>query len=45
MYQILCMLEREDQINSEDLKDLSVSDIMCYKHAKLINCEVELTFS
>jgi hypothetical protein len=45
MCEISCVLEGEDLVNSEDLKDLSVSDIVCYKHAKLVSCELEHTFS
>jgi hypothetical protein len=32
MCEISCVLEEEDPIVSEDLKDLSVSDIVCYKY-------------
>jgi uncharacterized protein YacL (UPF0231 family) len=40
-----CVLEREEQVDFEDLKDLSVSDIECYKYARLVSCDVERTFS
>jgi hypothetical protein len=42
MCDISCILEGEDQVDFEDLKDLSVSDIECYKYAR---CDVEHTFS
>jgi hypothetical protein len=31
-------------VDSEDLKDLSVKDIVCYKYARLVSCDVELYF-
>jgi hypothetical protein len=45
MCDISCILEEEDQVDFEDLKDLSVSDIECYKYAGLVSCDVECTFS
>jgi hypothetical protein len=45
MCNISCVLEGEDQVDFEDLKDLSVSDIGCYKYARLESCDVEHTFS
>jgi hypothetical protein len=44
MYKISSVLGREDLDDSEDLKDFSVSDIVCYKYARLISCDVECTF-
>jgi hypothetical protein len=44
MYKISCVLEGEDLVDSEDLKDLSLSDIMCYKYARLVSCDVERAF-
>jgi hypothetical protein len=41
--EISCILEGEDLVDSEDLKDLSFSDFMCYKHVRLVSCDVELT--
>jgi hypothetical protein len=32
-------------VDSEDLKGMSVSDIKCYKYARLASCDVERTFS
>jgi hypothetical protein len=32
-------------VNSEDLNDLSVSDIVCYKYVILVSWDVECTFS
>ena len=29
---------------TDDLRDFSVSDIVCYKHARVISCDVECTF-
>jgi hypothetical protein len=45
MCEISCVLEGEDLVDFEDLKDLSASDITCYKYARLISCDVERTFS
>jgi hypothetical protein len=45
MCDISCVLEREDQVEFEDLKDVSVSDIERYKYARLVSCDVERTFS
>jgi hypothetical protein len=45
MCNISCVLEEEDQVDFEDLKDLSVNDIECYKYARLVSCDVERTFS
>jgi hypothetical protein len=42
---ISCVLEGADQVDFEDLKDLSVSDIECYKYARFVSCDVERTFS
>jgi hypothetical protein len=44
MCNISCVLEGEDRVDFEDLKDLSVSDIECYKYARLMSCDVESTF-
>jgi hypothetical protein len=40
-----CFFKREDLVDSEDLNDLSVSDTVCYKYARLVSCDVEHTFS
>jgi hypothetical protein len=45
MCDISCVLEGEDEVDFEDLKDLSVSDIEHYKYARLVSCDVERTFS
>jgi hypothetical protein len=45
MCEISCALEGKDPVDSEDLKDLSVSDIVCYKYARLVSCDVERIFS
>jgi hypothetical protein len=45
MYHISCILEGEDQVDFEDLKDLSVGDIECCKYTRLVSCDVEHTFS
>jgi hypothetical protein len=45
MCDISFILEGEDQVDFEDLKDLSVGDIECYKYARRISCDVECTFS
>jgi hypothetical protein len=45
MCDISCVLEGEDQVDFENLKDLSVSDIECYKEGRLVSCDVEHTFS
>jgi hypothetical protein len=45
MCKISCLLEGEDLADSEDVKDLSLSDIVCYKCARLLSCDVEQTFS
>jgi hypothetical protein len=39
------VLQGEDQVDFEDLKDLSVSNIECYKYARLVSCDMEHTFS
>jgi hypothetical protein len=44
MCDISCVLEGEDQVYFENLKDLSVSDIECYKQGRLVSCDVEHTF-
>jgi hypothetical protein len=36
MCDISCVLQGEDQVAFEDLKDWSVSDIECYKYARLV---------
>jgi hypothetical protein len=38
MCEISCVLE------GNDLKDLSVSNIVCHKYARLVSCDVERTF-
>jgi hypothetical protein len=45
MCDISYVLEGEDQVDFEDLKDLSVSDIERYMYARLVSCDVECTFS
>jgi hypothetical protein len=45
MCDISCLLEGEDEVDFEDLKDLSVSDIERYKYARHVSCDVERTFS
>jgi hypothetical protein len=40
-----CILEKDDLVDFENLKDLSVSDIVCYLYARLVSCDVERTFS
>jgi hypothetical protein len=48
MWEILCMLIRGGKkglVDCEDLKDLSVSDTVCYKSARLVSCDVECTFT
>jgi hypothetical protein len=45
MSDISCVLEAEDQVDFEDLKDLGVSDIGCYKYARIVSCDVERTLS
>jgi hypothetical protein len=44
MCDISCVLKGEDQVDFVDLKDLSVSDIECYKTC-ILSCDVERTFS
>jgi hypothetical protein len=34
-----CILEEDDLVDSEDLKDLSVSDVVCYLYARLVSCD------
>lgn len=33
-----------DIFDAEDLKALSVSNIICFKHTRLVSCDVERTF-
>jgi hypothetical protein len=40
-----CLVEGEAQVYFEDQKDLSVSDVECYKYARLVSCDVECTSS
>jgi hypothetical protein len=40
MCEVSCVPEREGLVDSEDLKDLSVSDIVCYKNARLVSRDV-----
>jgi hypothetical protein len=42
---ISCVLEGEDLVDCEDLKDLDVIDIMCYRYARLVSYDVDCTFS
>lgn len=42
--EITCLLKVGYIVHSEDLKDFSVSDIMCYKYANLLSCDVERQF-
>jgi hypothetical protein len=35
----------EDVVDSEELKDSNVSDIVCYKYARFLSCYVECTLS
>jgi hypothetical protein len=44
MCDIIYVLKGEEQLDFEDLKDLSISDIKCYKYARLVSCDVERTF-
>jgi hypothetical protein len=44
MCDISCLLEGKNQVDFEDLKDMRVSDIECYKYAILVSCDVERTF-
>lgn len=44
MCEISCMLEEEDPVDSGDLNCLSVSDMVCYKYARLVSSDVECTF-
>jgi hypothetical protein len=36
------LLEGEERVHCGDPKDLSVSNIMCYKDARLVSCDVEV---
>jgi hypothetical protein len=45
MCDISCVLDGEDRVDFEDLKDLSVCDIEYYKYVGLVSCDVERTFS
>jgi hypothetical protein len=45
MCEISCLSEGEDLVESEDVKDLSLGDIVCYKCARLVSCNVEQTLS
>jgi hypothetical protein len=45
MCDISCVLQWEDQVAFEDLKDLSVSDTECNGYARLVSCDAERTFS
>jgi hypothetical protein len=45
MCKISRALEKEDLVDSEHLKDLSVSDIVCQRYARLVLCDVERIFS
>jgi hypothetical protein len=42
--EITCLLEVGYLVHPEDLKDFSVSDIMCYKYARFLSCDVERQF-
>jgi hypothetical protein len=44
MCEISYVLEGEDLVDSEDLNNLSVSDIVYHKFARLVSCDVEHTF-
>jgi hypothetical protein len=41
MCNISCVLQGEDLVDSKDLKDLSVSDIVCYMYARMVSCDVK----
>jgi hypothetical protein len=41
----ICVLEGEELVDSEDLTDLSVCDIVCYEYARLASCDVECVLS
>jgi hypothetical protein len=41
---ISCVLEGEDLLDSEDLKDLNVNDIVCWKYAGPVSRDMERTF-
>jgi hypothetical protein len=45
MCEISCVLEGEYLVDSGDVKDLNVIDIVCYKYARLVSRDVERTFS
>jgi hypothetical protein len=45
MCQISCILEGEDLVVSDDLKDLSVTGIVCYKYVTMVSYDVEHAFS
>jgi hypothetical protein len=40
MCEISRVLEKEDLIDCDDLKDFSVSDIECYKYGRRLSCDV-----
>lgn len=42
--EITCLLKVGYVVHSEDLNDFSVSDIMCYKYANLLSCDMERQF-
>jgi hypothetical protein len=44
-WEISCVLAGEDLADSEDLKDVSAGEIVCYKYDRLESCDVEHTFS
>jgi hypothetical protein len=45
MCEIWCVLEGDVVVDSEDRKDLSVSDIMCCTYARMLSHKMERTYS
>jgi hypothetical protein len=44
MCMVSCVLEEEDLVDSEDLKDMDVCDIVLQYAKLLVSCDVERTF-
>jgi hypothetical protein len=45
MFQVPCTLEGEDLADSEEPRDFSDSDIVCYKYARVVSRDGERTLS
>lgn len=44
MCEISCALWAEHLVHSEEVRDMSVNNILCFKYGTLVSCDVEKGF-